>query len=78
MKFLQTELTYLGTDIKYINYIQPLTAKLQENKETYNSIFPSNVIDKKTISNISFMGDIKIDIYFDYFTFKEQVIRTAI
>ena len=78
MKFLQTELTYLGTDIQYINYIQPLTAKLQENKETYNSIFPSNVIDKKTISNISFMDDIKIDIYFDYFTFKEQVIRTAI
>ena len=78
MKFLQTELTYLGTDIKYINYIQPLTTKLQENKEIYNSIFPSNVIDKKTINNISFKNDIKIDMYFDYSTFKEQVIRTAI
>lgn len=78
MKFLQTELTYLGTDIKYINYIQPLTVKLQENKEIYNSIFPSNVIDKKTINNISFKNDIKIDVYFDYSTFKEQVIRTAI
>ena len=78
MKFLQTELTYLGTDIKYINYIQPLTTKLQENKEIYNSIFPSNVIDKKTINNISFKNDIKIDVYFDYSTFKEQVIRTAI
>ena len=78
MKFLQTELTYLGTDIKYINYIQPLTAKLQENKEIYNSIFPSKEKNKKTINNISFKDDIKIDVYFDYSTFKEQVIRTAI